>query len=72
MVDIVIGPGESVNITLKDADGQFTVAWTDKELLITANMPDTQGREGIIYREEFGYDDQTTRRGIEGTDIPPV
>jgi len=58
MVIVEIGQGESVAIRLRDSDGEFIVAYGDDEVTVTADLPDADGNEGVIYRERFGADDE--------------
>lgn len=46
--------GETVTVTFKDSDGEIKVLFGDALIQVSADMPDTQGREGIIYQENFG------------------
>lgn len=54
MTDIVLKPGDKITITLQGTDGEFEIEYGKTALTVTADMPDTQGREGVIYSEEFG------------------
>ena len=54
MVNVVLEPGEKVKITLRDADGEFTVSYGPSELTVESDLPDTEGRVGVIYNEQFG------------------
>ena len=51
---VEIKQGETVLLTLAGTDGQFTISYSSTALTVRADLPDTQGREGIIYCEQFG------------------
>lgn len=54
---VTLKPGEKVEIQLFETDGVITVDYDskfDNKLTVEADMPDTNGRQGIIYCEEFG------------------
>jgi hypothetical protein len=53
MVRVSIGPGEKVKIRLRGTDGEFVISYGETALTITADLPDSQGREGVIYSEQF-------------------
>ena len=36
-----------------EGDGNFLIEFTERELRITADMPDSDGRVGVIYNEKF-------------------
>jgi len=52
-MQVVLKKGESVKIGLLDADGVITVKYGEKRLQVHADMPDSTGREKIIYEEIF-------------------
>jgi hypothetical protein len=60
MTKVTIAPGEKLEIEFADSDGKIEIdfkAASDTEeghILITADLPDTSGREGEIYKEIFG------------------
>lgn len=56
MVTIEIGQNESVRIKLRETDGEFTVSYGKRVLRVTSDLPDTKGRKGVIYEEQFGKD----------------
>jgi hypothetical protein len=56
MVRIEIGPGEIIEIGLRDTDGVFTVTYGDQEVTVHADLPDSTGRAGIIYSENSRVD----------------
>lgn len=51
---VAIFPGETLEIEVGNADGIFTVTYGEEHLTIEADMPDTSGRMGVIYDENFG------------------
>jgi hypothetical protein len=54
---VEIGIGQDVRIGLRDTDGIFVIDYAKSRagvLSIMADMPDTNGREGVIYEERFG------------------
>lgn len=54
---IELGPGEKVEVIFEGTDGVITVDFNsdgDDSLSVHADMPDTNGREGIVYCELFG------------------
>lgn len=53
MATIIIKQGESVDIQLADTDGCFTITYSDRDLIVTADMPDPSGRVGVIYHEPY-------------------
>ena len=50
---IELAPGETLVVSLKDSDGTFTVKFGESAVTVEADMPDTKGREGVIYEEAF-------------------
>jgi hypothetical protein len=59
-VKVILSPGEKLEIEFADSDGKIEIDFkaaneTDEgHILITADMPDSTGREGEIYKEVFG------------------
>lgn len=51
---VVLKPGEQVTISLQDADGEFVVKYGKNRLTVTVDMPDAEGRAGLIYEELYG------------------
>ena len=51
---IELKPGEQVTVCLHEADGEFVVKYGKNKLTITADMPDAEGREGVVYEERYG------------------
>ena len=59
---IRLAPGETLTVGLEDengraCDGELTIAFDvdgNKQFTVTADMPDSDGRNGLIYDERFG------------------
>ena len=52
LLRLTLSEGQKVAVTFKDLDGAFIIEWaTDGRIQVTATMPDTQGRDGVIYEE---------------------
>ena len=51
---VVLKKGESVDIAFEDADGSLRIGYGHTKVFVKAELPDTQGRQGIIYEENFG------------------
>lgn len=54
---VVLMAGEMVQIELEDSDGTFTISYDvgqNSVLSVHADLPDSDGRVGIIYAEYFG------------------
>ena len=64
---VELKPGEKIEITFAETDGIFTIEHgaVDKEnkkcgfITVTADMPDNNGREGIIYHEQPNWFENT-------------
>lgn len=53
---IQIFAGDQIEVVVADSDGTFTIAYDvdgSRKLTVSADMPDTTGREGEIYCEDF-------------------
>lgn len=53
---IILQPGEKVSIEFADSDGEITVDFNSKGdncLRVETEWPDTQGRQGVIYEEDY-------------------
>ena len=46
---IELKAGEQIEISFKDADGVITVAYGKTIASVHADLPDTHGRDGVIY-----------------------
>lgn len=50
---VLLSQGESLTVNLEGSDGEFVITWGDNDLTVTADLPDQQGREGVIYHETW-------------------
>lgn len=50
---VELNPSESVTVTFAESDGEIKVAFCETAIRVEADLPDTEGREGIIYEEIF-------------------
>jgi hypothetical protein len=53
---VVLSQGQRVVVEFEGTDGQIEVDFDsrgDKKLEVTADIPDTSGRSGVIYCEDF-------------------
>lgn len=53
---IVLEAGDTLRVTLEDTDGEFVIDYDSDgshTLQVITDMPDTSGRNGVIYREDF-------------------
>jgi len=60
MPTVILAPGQVIAIRFANTDGEFVIAFDCKgsnELVVEADMPDSEGREGVIYREVFSVAD---------------
>ncbi len=53
-MNLVLAPGESVDVTLADTDGKFTISYGKESLTVFSYLPDQHGRVGVIYKETCG------------------
>lgn len=63
---VVIKQGEALLVSLEGTDGLFVINYDhdhDYTLTVRADLPDDEGREGVIYCESFG--DDLTEEGIK-------
>lgn len=51
---IELKQGERITVTFADTDGEIEVSYGENNLTVTADLPDTTGRQGVIYEEVFG------------------
>jgi hypothetical protein len=52
-MQVVIKKGEAIKVGFLDTDGNITVTYGKKRLKVHADMPDSSGREKVIYEEIF-------------------
>ncbi len=63
MSEIILSPGDTLVVKVKDTDGEFRIHFDTKKfpnaLVVeeTSNLPDKAGRQGVLYNETFGDDD---------------
>ena len=58
---IMLKPGETLTVGFADendddGDGVITIEFGAEVLTVCADLPDTTGRQGVIYEERFGDD----------------
>lgn len=53
---ILIKEGDDLRVELEDSDGSFTISYRDGALTVNAELPDSEGREGVIYHEDYRGD----------------
>ena len=51
---VEIKQGESLTVCLADTDGEFVIKYGKNKLTVKSDLPDSSGREGTIYSENFG------------------
>jgi hypothetical protein len=51
---LVLKPGERIKVRFANSDGGIDVQFNHNNITVKSDLPDTKGREGVIYREEFG------------------
>ncbi len=56
-MQIVLKPGERIDVCFEDSDGTIQVAFERDAIIVSSELPDTSGREGVIYREVFSDPD---------------
>ena len=73
-VTIVIRPGQSVRVVMHETDGEFLIKYGEEMLTVETDLPDTQGREGVIYCEDYSIDPSTLSAEAlqEASGISPV
>lgn len=55
-MQIQLSPGELIDVTFEGTDGVITVKFDfegDQKVSVEADLPDSSGREGVIYMEDF-------------------
>ena len=70
---IILPPGETLIIELQDSEGQFQISYgefVNQHLTIHTDFPDSLGREGLIYDEDFSISPDGTASG-QGWEIFP-
>lgn len=51
---VLLDQFQSVSVRLDGTDGEFTITYAGEELKVEADLPDSSGRQGVIYSEKFG------------------
>ena len=51
---IELASGDTLSVVMEGTDGEFKVIWGENVLQVTADLPDSSGREGVIYEETWG------------------
>lgn len=79
-ITIMLPRGTSVLVQLEDTDGQFVIAYSDpggtpegmqiEAVRVMADLPDSSGREGIVYEELFGSQPEEKESVESGQPIP--
>lgn len=52
-MQITLKPGDELTICLDVTDIEITIKLTAKEFTIESNMPDSDGKDGVLYRERI-------------------
>lgn len=69
-MNIVLNPGDMVEIKIESIPGSFHIVFDVNEVRIETELPDDEGREGVIYKETIGpapkNPDNPIRKGIRG------
>jgi acyl carrier protein len=60
-ISITLPPGHDLIVQLSDSsgnliDGEFKISFDSVSVQIEADLPDSQGREGVIYKEDFNME----------------
>jgi hypothetical protein len=50
---LILDKEESVEISFMGGDGEITVRFGPTYIAVVADLPDSKGREGVIYFEDF-------------------
>ncbi len=66
---ISLDPGDVARIEIADSDGVFEIRYDKDEngkLQVWTDMPDSTGRSGVIYEENFADEDFPGEEFLEG------
>ncbi len=55
---VELRPGQSVLVTFADTDGEIETSYDHDAVRVKADLPDSTGREGVIYEETYGTLDE--------------
>jgi len=50
---ITMEQGNKLVVRFRDTDGEIVINWSETALSVEADLPDDDGREGIIYKETW-------------------
>jgi hypothetical protein len=68
---IELNRGQQLVVGLADTDGEFIITYGPRNLTIESDLPDTSGREGVIYDENFGArSTDYSMFGVVNTTVP--
>lgn len=48
-MQLTIPYGSKVTVSFADTDGEITISFADGAITVHSDLPDDQGREGVIY-----------------------
>lgn len=72
MAKITLKQGDRLEVCLDGTDGEFVIEYGDSALTVTADLPDSDGREGVIYSERFGDTDDDSEEVEALSDLRPL
>lgn len=60
-ISITLPPGHNLIVKLSDSQGnpvggEFKISFDSVSVQVEADLPDSQGREGVIYKEDFNVE----------------
>ena len=61
MLTIILPRGKHLCVRFANTDGEFIIDYNDESVTVTADMEDSSGRVGEIYRETWGEADSQIR-----------
>lgn len=62
---VVIAQGDKLVVQLEGTDGEFEIEYGSRALTVKADLPDTKGREGVIYSERFIRDEDEDEDDVD-------
>lgn len=72
---VVMKPGETLLVQLHESDGEIKVEFDvggDGHFRVTSDLPDTSGRDGVIYDEDFSLTPMEREALERGEDSPAI
>lgn len=55
---IELSPGDTITVSFKDSDGEFTVTFGETSITVESELPGNRvGGSGLIYEESFGAEE---------------